>query len=52
MDDFDRSLSNDRDEADLLIIIGTSLKVSPVSEILCASRPLYGYFEYSPIVPL
>ncbi|THH20653.1 hypothetical protein EW146_g746 [Bondarzewia mesenterica] len=33
-DDFDNSLSEDREKVDLLIVIGTSLKVSPVSEIL------------------
>lgn len=34
-DDFENALENDRDKVDLLIVIGTSLKVSPVSEILC-----------------
>ncbi|KAF5361809.1 hypothetical protein D9756_002641 [Leucocoprinus leucothites] len=33
-DQFDRALAEDRDQVDLLIIIGTSLKVSPVAEIL------------------
>ncbi|KAG2110591.1 DHS-like NAD/FAD-binding domain-containing protein [Suillus discolor] len=33
-DDFDHALEDDRDKVDLLIVIGTSLKVSPVSEIL------------------
>lgn len=33
-DEFDRLFFADRDEVDLLLIIGTSLKVSPVSEIL------------------
>ncbi|KAH7924308.1 SIR2-domain-containing protein [Leucogyrophana mollusca] len=33
-DDFDHALIADRDEVDLLLVIGTSLKVSPVSEIL------------------
>ncbi|KAL6304547.1 SIR2-domain-containing protein [Sparassis latifolia] len=33
-DVFDRSLLEDRQKLDLLIVIGTSLKVSPVSEIL------------------
>ena len=33
-DQFDRALAEDRDEVDLLIIIGTSLRVSPVAEIL------------------
>ncbi|KAG1780780.1 DHS-like NAD/FAD-binding domain-containing protein [Suillus placidus] len=33
-DDFEHSLEDDRDKVDLLIVIGTSLKVSPVSEIL------------------
>ncbi|KAI9573817.1 DHS-like NAD/FAD-binding domain-containing protein [Boletus coccyginus] len=35
-DDFDQALLDDRDKVDLLLVIGTSLKVSPVSEILCA----------------
>ena len=35
-DDFDRSLAEDRFKVDLLLVIGTSLKVSPVAEILCA----------------
>jgi NAD-dependent histone deacetylase SIR2 len=34
-DDFEHALEDDRDKVDLLIVIGTSLKVSPVSEILC-----------------
>ncbi|KAF8834887.1 SIR2-domain-containing protein [Paxillus ammoniavirescens] len=33
-DDFDQALVDDRDKVDLLLVIGTSLKVSPVSEIL------------------
>ncbi|KAH9857242.1 DHS-like NAD/FAD-binding domain-containing protein [Lenzites betulinus] len=33
-DVFERSLMSDRNEVDLLIIIGTSLKVSPVSETI------------------
>ncbi|KAF8159820.1 DHS-like NAD/FAD-binding domain-containing protein [Crassisporium funariophilum] len=33
-DDFDNSLAEDRLQADLLLVIGTSLKVSPVAEIL------------------
>ncbi|CCM02564.1 uncharacterized protein FIBRA_04667 [Fibroporia radiculosa] len=33
-DEFDRSLLADRQEIDLLVIIGTSLKVSPVSDII------------------
>lgn len=36
-DVFDRSLLEDRGQVDLLIIIGTSLKVSPVSETICKS---------------
>ncbi|KAI6010913.1 DHS-like NAD/FAD-binding domain-containing protein [Pisolithus orientalis] len=32
-DEFDRALEEDRDKVDLLLVIGTSLKVSPVSEI-------------------
>ncbi|KAI8969381.1 DHS-like NAD/FAD-binding domain-containing protein [Trametes punicea] len=34
-DVFERSLMEDRHQVDLLIIIGTSLKVSPVSETIC-----------------
>ncbi|KAF9444474.1 SIR2-domain-containing protein [Macrolepiota fuliginosa MF-IS2] len=33
-DQFDRALAEDRDQIDLLIVIGTSLKVSPVAEII------------------
>lgn len=33
-DEFDKSLAEDRDRVDLLLVIGTSLKVSPVAEIL------------------
>ncbi|KAH9479694.1 NAD-dependent protein deacetylase hst1 [Psilocybe cubensis] len=33
-DDFDHSLAEDRFRVDLLLVIGTSLKVSPVAEIL------------------
>ncbi|OJA08589.1 hypothetical protein AZE42_04566 [Rhizopogon vesiculosus] len=33
-DDFEHALEDDRNKVDLLIVIGTSLKVSPVSEIL------------------
>jgi NAD-dependent histone deacetylase SIR2 len=35
-DNFDRSLAEDRSQVDLLLVIGTSLKVSPVADILCA----------------
>ncbi|KAJ7281537.1 DHS-like NAD/FAD-binding domain-containing protein [Mycena rebaudengoi] len=34
-DNFDRSLAEDRSQVDLLLVIGTSLKVSPVADILC-----------------
>ena len=34
---FDQCLYADREEVDLLVIIGTSLKVAPVSEVLSAS---------------
>ena len=37
--DFDDCLSRDRDEVDLLVIIGTSLRVAPVSEVLSTSPP-------------
>ncbi|KAG8901752.1 NAD-dependent histone deacetylase sir2 [Tulasnella sp. 408] len=33
-DDFDKCLLEDRGKADLLLVIGTSLKVAPVSELL------------------
>ncbi|KAI6167294.1 DHS-like NAD/FAD-binding domain-containing protein [Pisolithus thermaeus] len=33
-DEFDKALIEDRNKVDLLLVIGTSLKVSPVSEIL------------------
>ncbi|EGN95216.1 hypothetical protein SERLA73DRAFT_95897 [Serpula lacrymans var. lacrymans S7.3] len=33
-DEFDHALVEDRDKVDLLLVIGTSLKVSPVSEII------------------
>ncbi|CAK5274049.1 unnamed protein product [Mycena citricolor] len=33
-DHFDRSLAADREEVDLLLVIGTSLKVAPVADIL------------------
>lgn len=36
--DFDECLFRDREEVDLLVIIGTSLKVAPVSEVLSMSR--------------
>lgn len=35
--EFDQCLFQDREEVDLLIIIGTSLKVAPVSEVLSQS---------------
>ena len=34
-DEFDRALLADREEVDLLLVIGTSLNVAPVSDILC-----------------
>lgn len=34
-DEFDHYLAEDRDKVDLLLVIGTSLNVSPVAEILC-----------------
>ena len=33
-DEFDRALVEDRPLIDLLLVIGTSLKVSPVSEMI------------------
>ena len=38
-DVFDRSLLEDRGQVDLLVIIGTSLKVSPVSDTICEHHP-------------
>jgi NAD-dependent histone deacetylase SIR2 len=32
-DGFDRALEEDRERVDLVLIIGTSLKVSPVAEV-------------------
>lgn len=34
-DNFEKALQEDRDQVDLLLVIGTSLKVAPVSDILC-----------------
>lgn len=33
--EFDECLFKDREDVDLLVIMGTSLKVAPVSEVLC-----------------
>ncbi|KAG0344798.1 NAD-dependent histone deacetylase sir2 [Podila humilis] len=33
---FDKSLEEDREEVDLLIVMGSSLKVAPVSDIMCS----------------
>lgn len=33
--EFDECLFRDREQVDLLVIMGTSLKVAPVSEVLC-----------------
>jgi len=38
-DSFDKALEEDRDQVDLLLVIGTSLKVAPVADILCAYPP-------------
>jgi hypothetical protein len=40
-DEFDRCLADDRFRVDLLLVIGTSLKVSPVAEILCGCFSLF-----------
>lgn len=37
---FDECLFRDREKVDLLVIIGTSLKVAPVSEV-CSTSQLY-----------
>ncbi len=42
--DFDHSLEADRSQVDLLLVIGTSLKVAPVADILCTCT-LYPLFE-------
>lgn len=34
-DVFEKALEEDRDQVDLLLVIGTSLKVAPVADILC-----------------
>ncbi len=39
-DDFDKALLEDRPQVDLLLVIGTSLKVSPVSEILSEPKSI------------
>lgn len=36
-DNFEKCLEADREQADLLLIIGTSLKVAPVSDIISKS---------------
>lgn len=36
-DEFDRKLLEDREEVDLLIVMGTSLRVSPVAQITSMS---------------
>jgi NAD-dependent SIR2 family protein deacetylase len=39
-DAFENALNEDRPKVDLLLVVGTSLKVSPVSEILSKSTRL------------
>ena len=34
-DEFDNLFDKDREQVDLLVVIGTSLKVAPVADILC-----------------
>jgi NAD-dependent SIR2 family protein deacetylase len=36
-DNFEKCLEEDREQADLLLIIGTSLKVAPVSDLISKS---------------
>ena len=36
-DDFENALIADREQVDLILVIGTSLKVSPVADILSES---------------
>ncbi len=46
--EFDECLYRDREEVDLLVIIGTSLKVAPVSEVLsrfCLPPPYLTYTD-------
>jgi NAD-dependent SIR2 family protein deacetylase len=38
-DNFDIALSEDRDKVDLLLVIGTSLNVAPVSDVVCLYLP-------------
>ncbi|KAG6809765.1 hypothetical protein H0H93_015517, partial [Arthromyces matolae] len=47
-DEFDNSLAEDRERVDLLLIIGTSLKVSPVAEILC--KPFLSFARLSALI--
>ena len=42
-DVFDRSLAEDREKVDLLLVIGTSLKVAPVADILCTLRRCFSF---------
>ncbi|EAU90220.2 histone deacetylase [Coprinopsis cinerea okayama7 len=42
-DSFDRALAEDRDKVDLLLVIGTSLKVAPVADILCNADEIIVY---------
>ena len=37
-DNFEKCLEEDREQADLLLIIGTSLKVAPVSDLISKSQ--------------
>lgn len=39
---FHRAMKQDKDEVDLLIVIGSSLKVRPVALIPSMCQPIYG----------
>ena len=49
-DNFEKCLEADREQADLLLIIGTSLKVAPVSDIISKSydAPVQVKYDVSP----
>jgi NAD-dependent SIR2 family protein deacetylase len=45
-DDFEECLERDREQVDLLLIIGTSLKVAPVSDIISESYDVVVKVKY------
>lgn len=48
--EFDRSFPRDREKVDLLIVMGSSLKVAPVSEIMGMSH-LHIFYEFNFVKP-